>query len=45
MKKNEYVTPEMEIVEIKTESFIATSDPFGETFPGQGEGGGDGNAD
>ena len=32
MKKNEYVAPEMEIVEIKTESFIAAS----LEAPGQG---------
>ena len=25
MKKNEYVSPEMEVVEIETESFIAAS--------------------
>ena len=34
MKKNEYVTPEMEVVEIQTENFIAAS--FNEGGPGQG---------
>ena len=37
MKKNEYVTPEMEIVEIKEQcSILAGSDPTGNSGGGQG---------
>ena len=34
MKKNEYVSPEVEIVELETESFIAASDGKGNLEPG-----------
>ena len=45
MKKNEYMTPEMEIVEIKTEHFIANS-PTDEKGPSTDwEDGGDGTVD
>ena len=37
MKKNEYVSPEMEIVEINTESFIAASDGTGNNAGGDGD--------
>ena len=42
MKKNEYVTPEMEVVEVAIESYIlADSDPEG-PWGGEGAGGGTG---